>query len=101
MAFIQRPAFSRPAGGAPSTGPSSGPGGRFKKPFPRRRVCRFCVDKMDYIDFKNANLLRNFITDRGKVLAARATGVCTTHQRGLTTAIRRARNIALLPFSIV
>jgi small subunit ribosomal protein S18 len=67
----------------------------------RRKVCRFCADKMDYIDFKNVNLLRNFVTDRGKVLSSRTTGVCTYHQRDLTRAIKRARNIALLPFAFV
>ncbi len=92
----KRPMTSRPGG-------SSAPGGRgrFKKPFARRRICRFCVDKMHYIDFKNANLLRGFISDRGKMLSSRMTGVCATHQRGLKTAIMRARNIAMLPFSVV
>ena len=67
----------------------------------RRKVCRFCADKIDYIDFKNVNLLRNFVTDRGKVLSSRTTGVCMSHQRGLIRAIKRARNIALLPFAFV
>jgi small subunit ribosomal protein S18 len=67
----------------------------------RRKVCRFCADKVDYIDFKNVNMLRNFISDRGKVLSSRATGVCATHQRGLIRGIKRARNIALLPFTVV
>lgn len=56
---------------------------------------------MDYIDFKNMNLLRSFITERGKILSARTTGVCTSHQRGLLKAIKRARNIALLPFTSI
>ncbi len=88
---------ARPGPGA--AGPAGR--GRFKKPFARRRVCRFCVDKMAYIDFKNVNLLRNFISDRGKMLSSRTTGVCATHQRGLRTAIKRARNVAMLPFSVV
>lgn len=88
-----RPAGPRPAG-------PGGPG-RFRKPFNRRKVCRFCVDKVDYIDFKNVNVLRNFISDRGKMLSARSTGVCSTHQRGLSEAVRRARNIALLPFTVI
>lgn len=67
----------------------------------RRKVCRFCADKIDYIDFKNVNMLRNFITERGKMLSARSTGVCATHQRDLSLAIKRARNIALIPFSVV
>ena len=56
---------------------------------------------MDYIDFKNMNLLRSFITERGKILSARTTGVCTSHQRSLLKAIKRARNIALLPFTSI
>ena len=67
----------------------------------RRKVCRFCVDKVDYIDFKNANILRSFISDRGKILSSRSTGVCASHQRGLTLAIKRARNIALLPITVL
>lgn len=91
MAIPQRPASSaRPAGGS-----------RFKKPFPRRKVCRFCADKIEYIDFKNVNLLRNFVSDRGKILSSRTTGVCTAHQRNLSVAILRARNIALLPFTVI
>lgn len=86
----------RPAGPRPPGGP-----GRFRKPFNRRKVCRFCVDKVEYIDFKNVNVLRNFISDRGKILSARSTGVCATHQRGLSEAVRRARNIALLPFTVL
>ena len=88
-------------GGRPG-GPARRPGGRFGKPFlAKRKVCRFCQDKMDYIDFKNMNLLRSFITERGKILSSRTTGVCTSHQRGLLKAIKRARNIALLPFTSI
>ena len=88
--------------GARPGGMARKPGGRFGKPFlAKRKVCRFCQDKMDYIDFKNMNLLRAFITERGKILSSRTTGVCTSHQRGLLTAIKRARNVALLPFSTV
>jgi small subunit ribosomal protein S18 len=96
MAFP--PSRPAPTGGAPR--PSGGPN-RFRKPFPRRKVCRFCVDKMHYIDFKNVNLLRNFISDRGKVLSSRSTGVCAYHQRHLIRAIKLARNIAMLPFAVV
>ena len=67
----------------------------------RRKVCRFCVDKVDYIDFKNVNVLRSFISDRGKMLSSRSTGVCASHQRHLANAIRIARNIAMLPFSFI
>ena len=81
---------------------SGAPRGRFNKKLgPRRKVCRFCADKMDYIDFKNVNLLRNFVSERGKVLSSRSTGVCAYHQRGLIIAIKRARDIALLPFAVV
>lgn len=75
--------------------------GRGKGRFLKRKVCRFCADKVTHIDYKNYNLLRVFMTDRGKVLAGRITGTCARHQRQVTTAIRRARNIALLPYTIV
>ena len=65
----------------------------------RRKVCRFCVDKVDLIDFKDVKLLQNFIPERGKILPRRISGVCATHQRMLTEAIKRARNIALLPYT--
>jgi small subunit ribosomal protein S18 len=66
--------------------------------FHRRKYCRFCADKSVLIDFKDVRTLRNYITERGKILAARMTGNCAKHQRELTTAIKRARNVALLPF---
>ncbi|PYS78711.1 MAG: 30S ribosomal protein S18 [Acidobacteria bacterium] len=72
-----------------------GRGGRFR----RRKVCRFCVDKVDIIDFKDVKLLQNFIPERGKILPRRISGVCTAHQRMLAEAIKRARNIALLPYT--
>jgi len=65
----------------------------------RRKVCRFCVDKVDLIDFKDVKLLQNFIPERGKILPRRISGVCTAHQRMLAEAIKRARNIALLPYT--
>jgi small subunit ribosomal protein S18 len=65
----------------------------------RRKVCRFCVDKVDIIDFKDVKLLQGFIPERGKILPRRISGVCTAHQRMLTEAIKRARNIALLPYT--
>jgi small subunit ribosomal protein S18 len=65
----------------------------------RRKVCSFCVDKVDVIDYKNSMKLRKFITDRGKILPRRTTGTCAAHQRVLTRAIKRAREIALLPFT--
>ncbi len=66
--------------------------------FQKRRFCRFCVEKVEFIDYKDINALRRYLTERGKITAGRMTGVCTKHQRELTTAIKRARNIALLPF---
>lgn len=64
----------------------------------RRKYCRFCSDKTEFIDYKDIKTLKNYITDRGKILPRRMTGACAGHQRELTTAIKRARNIALLSF---
>ena len=64
----------------------------------RRKVCQFCVDKCEQIDYKDAAKLRRYLSDRSKILPRRTTGTCATHQRQLTTAIKRARQIALLPF---
>ena len=66
---------------------------------PRRKVCSFCVDKVEHIDYKDVAKLRRFITERGKILPRRISGNCAKHQRQVTVAIKRARNIALLPFS--
>ena len=66
---------------------------------PRRKVCSFCVDKVDHIDYKDAAKLRRFTTERGKSLPRRISGNCAKHQRQVTLAIKRARNIALLPFT--
>ena len=77
-------------------------GRRPMKPFMRRRkVCRFWADKIAEIDYKNSNMLRNFITDRGKIMGGRMSGTCPYHQRQLTRALKRARNIALIPYSII
>ncbi len=65
----------------------------------RRKVCQFCVDKVDHIDYKDVPKLRKFITERGKILPRRISGTCAKHQRTLTGAIKRSRNIALLPFT--
>ena len=64
----------------------------------RKKVCSFCVDKIDYIDYKDSAKLRRFLSERGKILPRRTTGTCAKHQRQLTTAIKRARHVALLPF---
>ena len=98
---------SRPHGGPPREGgkdgrPGGGPGGprRGKRQFFRKKkVCRFCVEKIDFIDYKKVEMLQPFLQDRGKVLPRRMTGTCSRHQRWLGVAIKRARNIALLPFA--
>lgn len=70
-----------------------------KKRFQKKKVCRFCVDKID-IDYKDAKLLRNFITERGKIMPRRLTGTCAKHQRALAAAIKTARIIAIVPFTL-
>lgn len=65
----------------------------------RRKVCQFCVDKVDSVDYKDVPKLRKYITERGKILPRRISGTCAKHQRVLTEAIKRSRNIALLPFT--
>lgn len=70
-----------------------------KRPFLRRKVCRFCTDKKLEIDYKNPKILRYFITERGKIIPRRISGNCAKHQRQITVAIKRARNIAILPFT--
>ena len=97
-----------PAAAPPAAGPSGRPQGgrppgphrRGKRQFLRKKkVCRFCVEKVDLIDYKKADVLQSFIQERGKILPRRMTGTCARHQRWLTVAIKRAQNIALLPFS--
>ena len=73
--------------------------GRDRGRRPRRKVCTFCVDKVEHIDYKDVAKLRRFITERGKILPRRISGNCAKHQRQVTVAIKRARNIALLPFT--
>jgi small subunit ribosomal protein S18 len=91
-------AHARP-GGRPGGRPSSGgPGGRGKF-FRRKKVCKFCTEKIDAIPYRDVRLLQGFVAERGKIVPRRLTGVCTTHQRRLTRAIKQARNIALLPFA--
>lgn len=69
-----------------------------KKVFSRRRVCRFCTDKDVTIDYKDAKTLKNFVTERGKIIPRRIYGTCAKHQRQLTEAVKRARQLALLPY---
>ncbi len=92
-----RPGGPRPGGGyRPGGGPRGGrPRGRYG---PRRRVCSFCVEHINYIDYKDVDRLRRFISDRAKIEPTRKTGVCAKHQRLLSNAIKRARHLALLPF---
>jgi small subunit ribosomal protein S18 len=89
-------------GGRPAGGGAAGRGGKDQGKryfFRRRKVCKFCADKIDYIDYKDVKLLSSFVPERGKVLPRRMFGTCAEHQRKLTLAIKRARNIALLPFA--
>ena len=65
----------------------------------RRKVCAFCVDKVETIDYKDIARLRRYMSERGKILPRRVTGTCARHQRALTTAIKRARQVALLPYT--
>jgi small subunit ribosomal protein S18 len=88
--------------GGPGGGGPGGPGGRprgKRQYFRKKKVCKFCVEKMDFIDYKRADVLSQFVQERGKILPRRMTGVCARHQRWLGVAIKRARNIALLPFA--
>ena len=84
-------------------GKSGRPAGRRKDSkryfFRRRKVCKFCADKIDYVDYKDVKLLSSFVPERGKVLPRRMFGTCAEHQRKLTRAIKRARDIALLPYA--
>ncbi len=90
-------------GGRRPGGPGGRPGGRGeggpRKFFRRKKVCKFCVEKIDSINYKDVRLLQQFVAERGKIVPRRLTGVCTPHQRRLSAAIKQARNIALLPFA--
>ncbi|MFZ1938566.1 MAG: 30S ribosomal protein S18 [Terracidiphilus sp.] len=95
-------------GSAPERGPGTGPRGGGRGPggpggrgkfFRRKKVCKFCTEKIDAIPYRDVRLLQQFVAERGKIVPRRLTGVCTTHQRRLTKAIKQARNIALLPFA--
>ena len=73
---------------------------RLRSHQPRRKVCQFCVEKVQHIDYKDVTRLRRFTSERGKILPRRATGACAMHQRQLTEAIKRARQVALLPYVV-
>jgi small subunit ribosomal protein S18 len=106
---FSRPAGERPAGGGfrprpeggarppRPGGPGGGPGGR--KFFRRKKVCKFTVEKIDHISYRDVRLLQQFISDRGKIIPRRLTGTSAPFQRKLTRAIKQARAIALLPFA--
>jgi len=79
----------------------AGPGSSPVRRFAKRKVCAFCVERMEVIDYKDVKRLRRFITEQGKILPRRITGTCAHHQRLLTLAIKRARTIALIPFKSV
>jgi small subunit ribosomal protein S18 len=88
------------------SGSRSGSGSREGKPSARkkffvrrRKVCKFCAEKLEYVDWKDVKLLQSFIPERGKILPRRISGTCALHQRKLQTAIKRARSIALLPYA--
>ncbi len=101
----QRPGgFGGPRGGGRPGGPRPGgpgggrEGGGGRKFFRRKKVCKFCVEKIDSINYKDVRTLSQFVAESGKIVPRRLTGVCTPHQRRLSEAIKQARNIALLPF---
>jgi len=98
----QRREGGGPGGGGPG-GPGGGPGGPRRggkrQYFRKKKVCRFCVEHVDFIDYKKVEMLQPFVQERGKILPRRMTGTCSRHQRWLGEAIKRARNIALLPFA--
>jgi small subunit ribosomal protein S18 len=105
QAYTPRPASSGPHSGPggpprgprPAGGPGGGPGGR--KFFRRKKVCKFCTEKIDAISYRDVRLLQGFVAERGKIVPRRLTGVCTRHQRRLSLAIKQSRNIALLAFA--
>ena len=88
-----------PGGDDRRGGPGGQQGGKKKFFYRRKRVCKFCVEKIEYIDFKDVKTLQQFIPERGKILPRRISGTCALHQRKLQNAIKRARIAALLPFT--
>jgi small subunit ribosomal protein S18 len=83
----------------PTGGDKAFAGGGKKQYFRRKKICRFCVEKIDDINYKDMRLLNAFISERGKITPRRISGVCAPHQRSLSESIKQARNIALLPFA--
>jgi len=104
VAAAEAPPASEHSQRPPSRGPrpGGGPGGPReggRKYFRRKKVCKFCVEKIESINYKDVRLLAQFVAESGKIVPRRLTGVCTPHQRRLSSAIKIARNIALLPFA--
>lgn len=103
--------FGRPRGSGGGSAGAGGRGGGASRDgagkegggkrffFRRRKVCKFCADKIDYVDYKDVKLISQFVPERGKILPRRMFGTCAEHQRKLTEAINRARHIALLPYA--
>ena len=99
--------FGRPSGrpgggaggGAGAKGRDGKEGGGKRYFFRRRKGCKFCADKIDYVDYKDVKLISQFVPERGKILPRRMFGTCAEHQRKLTEAVNRARHIALLPYA--
>ncbi len=89
----------RPEGRRPRAAGTNPAAPNRKQYFRRRKVCKFCEEKIDAIDYKEAKLIGQFVSERGKILPRRLTGTCSPHQRLLSVAVKRARNIALLPFA--
>src|SRR3954449_4858000 len=98
MATMGGPRRSSPGGG-PGGGQGGPQGGKKKFFYRRKRVCKFCVEKLEYIDYKDIKTLQQFIPERGKILPRRISGTCALHQRKLQNAIKRARIAAMLPFA--
>ena len=99
-----RPSGDRPGGDRPRFGGGRGPGGPpreagGRKFFRRKKVCKFCVERIEDINYKDYRLLGQFVAESGKIVPRRLTGVCAPHQHRLSAAIKQARNIALLPFA--
>ena len=104
--YTPRPAYAGPGGPRPPRpaggpgGPGGGPGGGGgRKFFRRKKVCKFCTEKIDAISYRDVRLLQGFVAERGKIVPRRLTGVCTRHQRKVSQAIKQSRNIALLAFA--
>lgn len=89
----------RPSGGGGGRGGGPRAGGRKRFLFRRRKYCKFCEDKARWVDYKDLRTLQSYIPERAKILPRRISGTCATHQRQLMQAIKRARNLALIPFT--